>query len=88
VALVGAFLRMTPFAAAAGLDRSDLLDAVGARLRRFYGKRGDDVMAANLDMVTAAYDGLIDVSGFAGPVDAAHALTLAPVTRDLVEVGR
>jgi pyruvate-ferredoxin/flavodoxin oxidoreductase len=88
VALVGAFLRMTPFAGAAGLDRTALLDAVGARLRRFYGKRGKDVMAANLDMVAAAFDGLIDVTGFVGPVEAARAVTVAPTTRDLVEVGR
>ena len=86
VALVGAFLRMTPFAVEAGLDRAELLAAVEARLRRFYGKRGADVLAANLDMVAAALDGLIDVSGFVGPVDTGHALTVAPATRDLVEV--
>ena len=40
--------------------------AVGARLRRFYGKRGDDVLAANLAMVAAAFDGLIDVSDGVG----------------------
>jgi hypothetical protein len=79
---------MTPFAGAAGLDRTALLDAVGARLRRFYGKRGEDVMAANLDMVAAAFDGLIDVTGFVGPVEAARAVTVAPTTPDLVEVGR
>ena len=42
---------MTPFAADAGLDREAVLAAVGQRLRRFYGKRGDDVIAANLEMV-------------------------------------
>jgi pyruvate-ferredoxin/flavodoxin oxidoreductase len=70
VALVGAFLRMTPFAADAGHDREAVLTAVGQRLRRFYGKRGDDVIAANLEMVTAAFDGLIDVTaslGLPGP---------------------
>ena len=62
VALVGAFLRMTTFAAEAGLDRDAMLAAVGARLRRFYGKRGNDVLAANLAMVAAAFDGLIEVN--------------------------
>ena len=66
VALVGAFLRMTTFAADAGLDRDAMLAAVGARLRRFYGKRGDDVLAANLAMVASAFDGLIDVSDRVG----------------------
>jgi pyruvate-ferredoxin/flavodoxin oxidoreductase len=89
VALVGAFLRMTAFAAEAGLDRDAMLAAVGARLRRFYGKRGDDVLAANLAMVAAAFDGLIEVSVGAGlapepelavrPVpDGPHALARVP----------
>ena len=62
IALVGVFLRVTRFAEDAGLDRAALLDAVGSRLRRFYGKRGDDVIAANMEVVAAAYDGVIDVS--------------------------
>jgi pyruvate-ferredoxin/flavodoxin oxidoreductase len=62
VALVGAFLRSTPFAAEAGLDRDALLEAVGDRLGRFFGKRGRAVLDANLELVAAAYDGLIDVS--------------------------
>jgi pyruvate-ferredoxin/flavodoxin oxidoreductase len=61
IALVGAFLRLTEFAAAAGLDREGLLAAVAARLRRFYGKRGNAVIAANMRVVAAAYDGVIDV---------------------------
>jgi pyruvate-ferredoxin/flavodoxin oxidoreductase len=62
IALVGVFLRVTRFAEDAGLDRAALLEAVGSRLRRFYGKRGDDVIAANMEVVAAAYDGVIDVS--------------------------
>jgi pyruvate-ferredoxin/flavodoxin oxidoreductase len=78
VALVGAFLRMTPFAADAGLDREQVLAAVGQRLRRFYGKRGDDVIAANLEMVTAAFDGLIDVTAELGLPGPERSLSLAP----------
>jgi pyruvate-ferredoxin/flavodoxin oxidoreductase len=62
IALVGVFLRVSRFAEDAGLDRAALLAAVGSRLRRFYGKRGDDVIAANMAVVTAAYDGVIDIS--------------------------
>jgi hypothetical protein len=88
VALVGAFLRMTTFAADAGLDRAALLAAVGSRLRRFYGKRGDQVIAANLEMVAAAYDALIDVSDRLGLLERApRALTaIRGETRALVEV--
>jgi pyruvate-ferredoxin/flavodoxin oxidoreductase len=62
IALVGAFLRLTAFAAEAGLDREALLAAVASRLRRFYGKRGDAVIDANMQVVAAAYDGVIDVT--------------------------
>ena len=87
VALVGAFLRMTPFAADAGLDREAVLAAVGQRLRRFYGKRGDDVIAANLEMVTAAFDGLIDVTAELGLPGPERSLTvLEDKTRELTTV--
>jgi pyruvate-ferredoxin/flavodoxin oxidoreductase len=66
IALVGVFLRVSPFATEAGLDRAALLAAVGERLSRFFGKRGRAVIDANLELVAAAYDGLIDVSAALG----------------------
>jgi pyruvate-ferredoxin/flavodoxin oxidoreductase len=62
VALVGVFLRVSPFAAAAGYDRDRLLSEVRARLGRFYGKRGAAVIDANLELITEAYDTAIDVT--------------------------
>jgi pyruvate-ferredoxin/flavodoxin oxidoreductase len=62
VALVGVFLRLTPFAARAGLGRAELLHAVRPQLQRFFGKRGGKVVEANLDLVAAAYDGVVDVT--------------------------
>jgi pyruvate-ferredoxin/flavodoxin oxidoreductase len=62
VALVGVFLRLTPFAERAGLDRDELLAAVRPQLERFFGKRGGRVVDANLDLVAAAYDGVVDVT--------------------------
>ena len=62
VALVGVFLRVSPFAERAGLDRSALLAAVRDRLGRFFGKRGGSVVDANLQVIAEAYDGLIDVT--------------------------
>ncbi len=66
VALVGVFLRISPFPARAGLDRDQLLDAVRARLGRFFGKRGGAVVDANMRVIEAAYDGLVDVSAQLG----------------------
>ena len=81
---------MTTFAADAGLDRDAMLAAVGARLRRFYGKRGDDVLAANLAMVASAFDGLIDVTDGVGrpPARGARSSTVPDQSRALVEVAR
>jgi pyruvate-ferredoxin/flavodoxin oxidoreductase len=62
VALVGVFLRVSPFAAAAGMGRHRLLEAVGERLGRFFGKRGASVVRANLAVIGEAWDGLIDVT--------------------------
>ncbi len=62
VALVGVFLRVSPFAAAAGYDRERLLTEVRKRLGRFYGKRGDAVIDANLELIAEAYDTVIDVT--------------------------
>lgn len=66
VALVGVFLRLTPFAARAGLDRDALLAAVKPGLLRFFGKRGSAVVDANLAVIAGAYDGVIDVSAALG----------------------
>ena len=65
-----------------------MLAAVGARLRRFYGKRGDDVLAANLAMVASAFDGLIDVSDRVGPPAGPRreVVSIPDESRALVEV--
>ena len=62
VALVGVFLKVSPFAARAGLDRPALMEAVRANLTRFFGKRGSAVVDANLAVIQGAYDGVIDVT--------------------------
>jgi hypothetical protein len=66
VALVGVFLRVAPFAERAGLDRTSLLAAVRERLGRFFGKRGTNVVEANMAVITRAYDELIDVTAAIG----------------------
>jgi pyruvate-ferredoxin/flavodoxin oxidoreductase len=77
IALVGAFLRLTDFASAAGLDRAALLIALRPQLERFFGKRGRSVVDANLGLIADAYDGVIDVTA------AVTSLVPAP-THDLV----
>jgi len=62
VALVGVFLRLTPFADRAGLDVERLFREVRERLVRFFGKRGGSVVDANLAVITEAFDSVIDVT--------------------------
>jgi pyruvate-ferredoxin/flavodoxin oxidoreductase len=73
IALVGVFLRVSPFAADAGLGRDELLAAVRTRLDRFYGKRGAAVVDANLELIAEAYDTAIDVTAALGAEDRADA---------------
>jgi len=69
IALVGAFLRLTPFADRAGLDRKALLAAVRPQLERFFGKRGRAVVDSNLRLIAEAYDGVVDVTAALRPVE-------------------
>ncbi len=69
VALVGVFLRVTPFAEQAGLDRKALLERIRPGLQRSFGKRGAKVVDANLAVIADAYDGVIDVTAALGSVD-------------------
>jgi pyruvate-ferredoxin/flavodoxin oxidoreductase len=62
VALAGVFLRVAPFAERAGLDRPALKAAMRTQLERFFGKRGTAVVDANLAVIEAAYDGVVDIT--------------------------
>ncbi len=81
IALVGVFLKASPLAARAGLDRAALLDAVRANLARFFGKRGTAVVDANLAVVTGAYDNVIDVTAAVTGAKAAAGSAVASEAR-------
>jgi pyruvate-ferredoxin/flavodoxin oxidoreductase len=79
-ALVGVFLRVAPFVKARGLPLDELMAAVKGPLTKQVGKRGGAVVEANLRLIRAAYEELIDVTA---------PLRVAPTDagRTLVEVG-
>jgi pyruvate-ferredoxin/flavodoxin oxidoreductase len=79
-ALVGVFLRVAPFVKARGLPLDELMAAVKGPLTKQVGKRGGAVVEANLRLIRAAYEELIDVTA---PLRAAP----ADQGRSLVEVG-
>jgi pyruvate-ferredoxin/flavodoxin oxidoreductase len=61
-ALVGVFLRVAPLVRERGMDIEALMAAVRKPLAKAVGKRGDAVVEANLALIRAAYEELIDVT--------------------------
>lgn len=79
-ALVGVFLRVAPFVKKRGLSIDELMAAVKGPLTKQLGKRGGAVIDANLALIRAAYEDLIDVTA---PLRA----PAAGADKNLVEVG-
>ena len=51
VALVGIFIKVTPFAARSGMNEDTVLGAVEKYIRKYFGKRGEHVVQENLACV-------------------------------------
>jgi pyruvate-ferredoxin/flavodoxin oxidoreductase len=62
-ALVGVFLRVAPLVARRGLALDELMAAVRGPLEKSVGKRGGAIVEANLRLIRAAFEELIDVTG-------------------------
>jgi pyruvate-ferredoxin/flavodoxin oxidoreductase len=62
-ALVGVFLRVAPFVAARAMSIDELIEALRVALQKHIGKRGKALVEANLGLIRAAYDELVDVTG-------------------------
>jgi pyruvate-ferredoxin/flavodoxin oxidoreductase len=82
-ALVGVFLKVAPFVKARGLPLDELMAAVKGPLTKHLGKRGGAVIEANLGLIRAAYEELIDVTA---PLRAAPAEPGATEARPLAGV--
>ena len=54
IVLLGIFLKSTPFAQ--GMDDSDMYPAIEKSLRKYFGKRGEQVVQDNLTCVRRGYD--------------------------------
>jgi len=61
IVLLGVFLRVAPFVQRRGLGEVELFAAVERSLRKFFGKRGETVVRANLAAVRRGYTELIEV---------------------------
>ncbi|NJN81129.1 MAG: pyruvate ferredoxin oxidoreductase [Caldilineaceae bacterium] len=61
IVLLGIFLKVTPFAADAGIEDSEVLERSEKALRKYFGKRGEKVVQANLRCVQRGYDEAFEV---------------------------
>jgi pyruvate-ferredoxin/flavodoxin oxidoreductase len=84
-ALVGVFLRVAPFITARGMSIDELMAAVKGPLAKHVGKRGGAVVEANLGLIRAAYEELIDVTA---PLRAAPPAAAGDGAREMAGVAR
>jgi pyruvate-ferredoxin/flavodoxin oxidoreductase len=55
IVLLGAFLKLTPFAKASGMSDEQVYEGVESALRKYFGKRGEQVVQDNLTCVKRGY---------------------------------
>ncbi|HEX9792941.1 MAG TPA: 2-oxoacid:acceptor oxidoreductase family protein [Planctomycetota bacterium] len=61
IVLLGVFLKVAPFAGEAGMDFEALHEGVERSLHKYFGKRGDKVVAENLECVRRGYAGALEI---------------------------
>jgi pyruvate-ferredoxin/flavodoxin oxidoreductase len=61
IVLLGIFLRVTPFQTESGTSEEDLFAGVESSLRKYFGKRGEQVVQDNLKAVWRGYHEVIEV---------------------------
>jgi pyruvate-ferredoxin/flavodoxin oxidoreductase len=61
IVLLGAFLRLTPYAQQAGMTDEQVYAGVEKALRKYFGKRGDQVVQENLTCVKRGYSEMREI---------------------------
>jgi pyruvate-ferredoxin/flavodoxin oxidoreductase len=62
IVLLGVFLKLTPFKDEAGLSDEDLFEAVRKPIKKYFGRKGDQVVQDNLNAVIKGYQQVFEVS--------------------------
>jgi pyruvate-ferredoxin/flavodoxin oxidoreductase len=76
IVLLGAFLRLTPYAQTSGMSDEQVYEGVEAALRKYFGKRGEQAVQDNLTCVKRGYNEMQEVPQelmHAEPVTNGHA---------------
>jgi len=61
IVLLGIFLRATPFREQRGLDDIRLFEGVEKSIRKYFGKRGEQVVADNMTCVRRGYKEVFEI---------------------------
>jgi pyruvate-ferredoxin/flavodoxin oxidoreductase len=61
IVLLGVFLRVTPFQGESGISEERLFEGVENSLRKYFGKRGEQVVQDNLNAVMRGYREVVEV---------------------------
>ncbi|MCG8587299.1 MAG: 2-oxoacid:acceptor oxidoreductase family protein [Pirellulales bacterium] len=61
IVLLGAFLKLTPFAKSSEMSDEQVYDGVEAALRKYFGKRGEQVVQDNLTCVKRGYEEMQEI---------------------------
>ncbi len=61
IVLLGIFLKVVPYGEEAGLSYDEIMEGVEKALRKYFGKRGEKVVQANLQAVQRGYEGIYEV---------------------------
>jgi pyruvate-ferredoxin/flavodoxin oxidoreductase len=62
IVLLGIFLKVTPFAQQTGMTYAEVMERAAKALRKYFGKRGEGVVEANLRAVQRGYESCFEVS--------------------------
>jgi pyruvate-ferredoxin/flavodoxin oxidoreductase len=62
IVLLGVFLKLTPFAEKSGMSDDEVYAGVETALRKYFGKRGEQVVQDNLDCVKRGYREMQEIS--------------------------
>ncbi len=68
IVLLGAFLKLTPYSQDAQMSEEDVYAGVESALRKYFGKRGEQVVQDNLTCVKRGYSDMQEI-----PQDTIHA---------------
>ena len=78
IVLLGAFLKLTPYAESSGMTDQQVYEGVEKALRRYFGKRGEQVVQDNLTCVKRGYSEMQQVPPEVTHADANGVVSSAP----------